>query len=220
LGPAPEKPYHPDVVHFNWRGLWDYGTGAMGDMGAHTFDAPVWALELGFPTKIQATSTSFNDEFLPIGESVTYEFAARGNMPPVKVTWQDGGLKWARPTQLEQGRGLRECLYVGDKGMIMHGTHGANPELIPNREFSTAQTLPRPSNIQVDFIEAIKAGRQAHNSFEFAAKVNEIMLLTNIALVSQRFNYTLEYDAENMKITNFPEANDYFHYEYRKGWSL
>ena len=220
LGPAPEKPYHPDVVHFNWRGLWDYGTGAMGDMGAHTFDSPVWALDLGFPTKIQATTTPFNDVFLPQGEHVTYEFAARGNMPPVKVTWSDGGLKPPRPAQLEHNRQLRECLYIGDKGMIMHGTHGADPQLIPERQFSTPKTLPRPSNIYVDFIEAIKEKRQAANNFEFASKVNEIMLLTNIAVVSQRLNITLEYDAVNMKITNLPEANDYFHYEYRKGWSL
>jgi len=220
LGPAPQKPYHPDVVHFNWRGLWDYGTGAMGDMGAHTFDSPVWALNLGLPTKIQATSTAFNDDFLPQGESVTYEFAARDNMPPVKVTWMDGGLKSARPAQLEPNRQLRECLYVGDRGMIMHGTHGANPELIPARDYSVPQTLPRPSNVYVDFIDAIKEGRQAANNFEFASRVNEIMLLTNIALVSQRINVTLEYDAANMRITNLPEANNFFHYEYRRGWSL
>ena len=220
LGPAPDKPYNPEVLHFNWRGMMDYGTGAMGDMGAHTFDAPVWALDLGLPTKIQATSTPFNSEFLPQGETVTYEFAARGNMPPVTVTWKDGGLKPSRPAQLEQNRQLRECLYVGDKGMIMHGTHGANPQLIPEREFSTPKTLPRPSSVYVDFIEAIKGRRQAANNFEVAAKVTEIMLLTNVAVVSQRLNVTLEYDAANMKITNLPEANDYFHYEYRRGWSL
>ena len=220
LGPAPEKPYHPDVVHFNWRGLWDYGTGAMGDMGAHTFDYPVWALDLDYPTKIQATSTTFNNEFLPIGENVTYEFAARGNMPPVKVTWTDGGLKPPRPEQLEPNRQLRECLYIGDRGMMMHGTSGAGPSLIPEREFSTPQTLPRPKNVYEDFIDAIKEKRRAANDFEFAAKVNEIMLLTNIAIVSQRINRTLEYDAANMRITNLPEANDYFHYEYRSGWSL
>ncbi|MDH6358083.1 Gfo/Idh/MocA family oxidoreductase [Parabacteroides sp. PF5-9] len=222
LGPAPEKPYHPDVVHFNWRGLWDYGTGAMGDMGAHTFDAPIWALNLGLPTKIQATSTPFNNDYLPQTESVTYEFPARGNMPPVKVTWSDGGVKPARPAALELDRQLREALYIGDKGMIMHGTHGAAPQLIPERPGFTepAKTLPRPKSVYVDFIEAIKEGRKAANDFEIAAKLNEIMLLTNIAVVSQRLNITLEYDAANMRITNCPEANDYFHYEYRKGWSL
>ena len=293
LGPAPDKPYNPEMLHFAWRGLWDYGTGAMGDMGAHTFDAPIWALNLGMPTKIQATSTPYNKDYLPQSECVTYEFPARGNMPPVKVTWSDGGIKPARPAELEPNRQLREALYIGDKGLIMHGTHGAEPQLIPerpgfvapektlkfpargnmppvkvtwsdggikparpaelepNRQLREAlyigdkglimhgthgaepqliperpgfvapeKTLKRPSNIYVDFIEAIKEGRKAANDFEVSAKLTEIMLLTNIAVAAQRLDLTLEYDAENMRITNCPEANDYFHYEYRKGWSL
>ena len=222
LGPAPEKPYSSQTTHFAWRGLWDYGTGAMGDMGAHTFDAPIWALNLGLPTRIQATSTPFNSEYLPQSESVTYWFPKRGTMPPVTVTWMDGGLKPARPEELETGRELREALYIGDKGMLMHGTHGAMPELIPEDPDFVApeKTLNRPSNIYVDFIEAIKEGRKAANDFSISSKLTEIMLLTNIAVVSQNLNMTLEYDAKNMKITNCPEANDYFHYEYRKGWSL
>lgn len=222
LGPAPEKPYHPDTTHFAWRGLWDYGTGAMGDMGAHTFDAPIWALELGMPTKIQATTSPYTDEYLPQTENVMYEFPARGDKPPIKVTWSDGGIKPFRPAELEAERQLREALYIGDKGMIMHGTHGAMPELIPeNPDFVPPEKwLKRPSNIYVDFIEAIKEGRNATNNFEIASKLTEIMLLTNIAVAAQQLNRTLEYDAENMKITNCDEANAYFHYEYRNGWNL
>ena len=222
LGPAPEKAYHPDTTHFAWRGLWDYGTGAMGDMGAHTFDAPIWALELGMPTKIQATTSPYTKEYLPQAENVMYEFAARGDKPPVKVTWSDGGIKPFRPAELEADRNLREALYIGDKGMLMHGTHGAMPELIPeNPGFSAPEKwLNRPSNVYVDFIEAIKEGRKAANDFEVASKLTEIMLLTNIAVAAQQVNKTLEYDAEHMKITNCEEANAYFHYEYRKGWKL
>jgi len=222
LGPAPEKPYHPDTTHFAWRGLWDYGTGAMGDMGAHTFDAPIWALELGMPSRIQATTSPYNKEYLPQAEVVQYEFAARGNRPPVKVFWNDGGVKPFRPAELEADRMLREALYIGDKGMLMHGTHGAMPELIPeNPDFvAPEKTMHRPSNVYVDFIEAIREGRKAANDFEVAAKLTEIMLLTNVAVASQKVNRTLEYDAENMKITNIPEASEYFHYEYREGWKL
>lgn len=222
LGPAPEKPYNPETTHFAWRGLWDYGTGAMGDMGAHTFDAPIWALDLGMPSKIQATTSPYTTEYLPQAESVQYEFPARGDKPPVKVTWSDGGIKPYRPAELEADRRLRECLYVGDKGLLMHGTHGAMPELIPeNPDYKAPEKwLPRPSSVYVDFIEAIKEGRKAHNDFEISAKLTEIMLLTNIAVASQQVNRTLEYDAENMKITNLEEANDYFHYEYRNGWKL
>jgi predicted dehydrogenase len=222
LGPAPEKPYSPETTHFAWRGLWDYGTGAMGDMGAHTFDAPIWALNLGMPTKIQATTSPYTNEYLPQAENVMYEFAARGDMPPVKVTWSDGGIKPFRPAELEADRRLREALYIGDKGMLMHGTHGAMPELIPEDPGFTApeKWLKRPNSVYVDFIEAIKEGRKAANDFEISSKLTEIMLLTNIAVAAQQVNKTLEYDAENMKITNCEEANNYFHYEYRKGWKL
>jgi len=117
---------------------------------------------------------------------------------------------------------LREALYIGDKGMLQHGTHGAMPELIPEDPGFVApeKTLNRPSNVYVDFIEAIKEGRMAANDFEVAAVLTEIMLLTNIAVASQQVNRTLEYDAENMRITNCDGANEYFHYEYRDGWKL
>ncbi|HOK27000.1 MAG TPA: Gfo/Idh/MocA family oxidoreductase [Bacteroidales bacterium] len=222
LGPAPQKPYHPDTVHFYWRGLWDYGTGAMGDMGAHIFDAPVWALNLGYPTKIHATSTPYNDEYLPLAEMVIYEFPARGYMPPVKVMWVDGGLRPPRPDTLEPGRAVRDAVYYGDKGIIMHGSHGAMPELVPaDPSFKGPEPwLPRTGNIFEDWIDAIKNNRKSCNDFSIAAKLTEIMLLTNIAVKMQRRNITLEYDAANMKITNLPEANELFHYEYRKGWSL
>jgi len=221
-GPAPEKPFNPETLHFNWRGLWDYGTGAMGDMGAHIFDAPTWALNLGYPTKIHATSTPYNKEYLPLGEMVTYEFAARGYMPPVKVTWCDGGLRPERPAGLEAGRAVMDVTYVGDKGFIMHGSHGANPELIPADPdyIGPDPWIPRTGNIFEDWIDAIKNGKKSSNDFSIAAKLTETMLLTNIAVLMQRSNITLEYDATNMKITNLPEANDHFHYEYRKGWEL
>ncbi len=222
LGPAPQKPYHPDVTHFNWRGLWDYGTGAMGDMGAHIFDAPVWALNLGLPVKVQATSTPYSSDFLPQGELVTYEFAARGTMPPVKVTWCDGGLRPPRPAALEPGQAIRDATYIGDKGIIMHASHGAVPVLVPaDPDFKGVEPwLPRTGNIYEDWIDAIKNGRKSSNDFSYASKVTEIMLLTNIAVLTQNSNTTLQYDAKNMKFTNLEEANKYFHYEYRKGWTL
>jgi len=222
LGPAPEKPYNPEVFHFNWRGLWDYGTGAMGDMGAHIFDAPIWALNLGMPTKIQATSSPYSTDYMPLCELVTYDFPARGYMPPMKVTWCDGGLRPPRPDVLEAGRAMRDATYYGDKGIIAHGSHGAIPELIPaDKEFKGPDPwLPRTGNIFEDWIDAIRNGKKSCNDFSIAAKLTEIMLLTNIAVKHQRANITLEYDAVNMKITNLPEANDMFHYEYRSGWSL
>ncbi|NLJ42773.1 MAG: Gfo/Idh/MocA family oxidoreductase [Bacteroidales bacterium] len=222
LGPAPNKPYNPDTLHFYWRGLWDYGTGAMGDMGAHIFDAPIWALNLGMPTKIQATSSPYSTDYMPLCEMVTYDFPARGYMPPVRVTWCDGGLRPPRPEQLEAGRAMKDATYYGDKGIITHASHGAMPELIPaNADFKGPDPwLPRTGNIFEDWIDAIKNGKKSCNDFSISSKLTEIMLLTNIAVLHQRANVTLEYDPVNMKITNLPEANDKFHYEYRTGWSL
>jgi predicted dehydrogenase len=222
LGPAPEKPYNPDAFHFNWRGLWDYGTGAMGDMGAHIFDAPIWALNLGMPTKIQATSSPYSTDYMPFCEMVTYDFPARGNMPAVRVYWVDGGLRPPRPEKMEAGRAMRDATYYGDKGMICHASHGAMPELIPaDANFKGPDpTIPRTGNIFEDWIGAIKDGKKSSNDFSISSKLTEIMLLTNIAVKNQRANITLEYDAANMKITNLPDANSLFHYEYRNGWTL
>jgi hypothetical protein len=222
LGPAPEKPFNPEAFHFNWRGLWDYGTGAMGDMGAHIFDAPIWALNLGMPIKIQATSSPYSTDYMPLCEMVTYEFPARGDMPAVKVTWTDGGLRPPRPEGLEAGRAMKDATYYGEKGIITHGSHGAMPEFIPaNENFKGPDAwIPRTANIFEDWIGAIKTGKKSCNDFSISSKVTEIMLLTNIAVKHQLSNITLEYDAANMKITNLPEANSLFHYEYRKGWSL
>jgi predicted dehydrogenase len=222
LGPAPQKPFNPEAYHFNWRGLWDYGTGAMGDMGAHIFDAPIWALNLGMPTKIQATSSPYSTDYMPLCEMVTYEFAARGDMPAVKVTWTDGGLRPPRPEGLEAGRAMKDATYYGEKGIITHASHGAMPEFIPaNKDFKGPDAwIPRTGNIFEDWIDAIKNGKKSCNDFSISSKLTEIMLLTNIAVLNQRKNITLEYDAVNMKITNIPEANNLFHYEYRNGWTL
>jgi predicted dehydrogenase len=227
LGPAPEKPYNQDIGHFVWRGLWDYGTGLMGDLGAHTLDAVVWALNLGYPSKIQATSTAYSSDYLPLAETVEYEFPERftqgvGYMPPVKVTWTDGGLKPPRPYNLEDGRPVQAVTYIGEKGIIMHESHGAMPELVPaNTDFKKpAPWLERTANNYEDWINSIKAGKKSHNDFSISARLAEIMLLTNIATRIQDSNKILEYDAANMRFTNAPEANNLFHYEYRKGWTL
>jgi predicted dehydrogenase len=224
LGPAPMKPYHPDICHFNWRGLRDYGTGAMGDMGAHILDAAVWALNLGLPTKIQASSTRYNDEFLPLAEMLTYEFAARGTMPPVKLTWVDGGLRPPRPAELEAGRSVQDAIYLGDRGAMMHRSHGAEPEIVPRPAMDAYEPpdpwIPRTGDIYEDFIDAIKNGRKSSNDFTVAAHLTEIMLLGNIAVQMAGRNTTLEYDGVRGEFTNLPEANDLLHYEYRAGWTL
>ncbi len=223
LGVAPVKPYHPEICHFNWRGLRDYGTGAMGDWGSHILDAPVWALELKYPTKIQASPTRFSDEFWPACEFITYEFPARGNNPPVTLTWFDGQLKPPRPDELEDRRNLDAVTYYGDKGVMMSGSRGSGSTLIPEAAMKDYKRpdpwIPRGTgNIQEDWIEAIRNGTKTSNDFEHSGNLGEIMALASVAVLASTYNTTLHYDGENMRFTNLPEANELLHYKYREGW--
>ncbi|MCU1293595.1 MAG: Oxidoreductase domain protein (Precursor), partial [Bryobacterales bacterium] len=131
LGPAPQRPYHPAYAPFKWRGWWDFGTGALGDIGCHTFDPIFRALKLGHPTSVEASSTRVNKETYPLSSMVTYHFPARGDMPPVKLCWYDGGMRPPRPEELEEGRemGATGAMLVGKQGKIL--TKKFRYELIP-----------------------------------------------------------------------------------------
>ena len=228
IGPAPWRYYHPAFHPFNWRGWWDFGTGALGDMGAHLMDQPYWALNLGQPKTIQASSTPFTKDSYPMAELVTYEFPARGKMPPVKLTWYDGGLMPLRPKGLEPGRMMGDedggVLFVGSKGMLLCGTYGKNPRLVPEKLMQDykrpEKTIPRSPGIYEEWIAAIKAGKKSTSDFEYSGALTETMLLGNIALRVMEFKTVLEWDAAKMKFPYFPEANPFLETEYRKGWSL
>jgi predicted dehydrogenase len=224
LGPAPEKAYNPDICHFNWRGLRDYGTGALGDMGAHIYDHAFWSLNLGIPTRIQASSSVYNDEYWPLAEMITYEFPARGYMPPVKITWVDGGLRAARPAEMDQGTRVNSGLLIGDKGVLMYGDYGSNPQLIPKKAMDgfvpPKPWLPRSPGIYAEWIDAIKNNKKSSTDFSYASKLVETMMLGNIAVLMANKNATLEYNPDKMEFTNLPEANAFLRYEYRKGWTL
>jgi len=228
LGPAPFRPYHPDYMPFRWRGWWDYGTGALGDMGAHLIDQPFWALKLGYPTTVQASSTRFTKDSYPVAEIVTYEFPARGKMPPVQLTWYDGGLMPPRPEVMEPGRKMGDdgggVLFIGSKGILMNSTYGRHPRLVPEtkmKEYKRPEkTIPRSPGIHAEWIEAIKAGKKSTTDFEYAAPLTEMMLLANIAVRMQEHYTKLQWDGEKMEFTNLPEANKYIHKDYRPGWSL
>ncbi|MGQ9671899.1 MAG: Gfo/Idh/MocA family protein [Candidatus Aminicenantales bacterium] len=228
LGPAPWRPYHPAYHPFVWRGWWDFGTGALGDMGAHLLDQPFWALDLGHPKTIQASSTKFTKDSYPLAEIVTYQFPARGKLPPVKLVWYDGGLLPPRPKELPDGRMMGDegggCLFIGKKGILMCGTYGENPRLIPEdlmRSYKRPdKTIPRSPGIHEEWIAAIKAGKKSTTDFEYSGKLTEIMLLGNIAVRMQAAKTVLEWDPEKMEFPNLPEANPFIHKEYRAGWFL
>ncbi len=227
LGPAPHRPYHSAYHPFRWRGWWNFGSGGLGDMGIHNL-APVFsALKLGAPTSVQACSTLFNDETLPLASTVHYDFPARNDMPAVKLHWYDGGMVPPAPDELDGGRELsREdgLIFVGDKGkMYVEGWGGHSPRLIPEAKMRDYQrppkTLPRSIGHHAEWIKACKEGTPTRSAFDsFAGPLTEAVLLGTVCV--RMGGKELLWDSANLKVTNLPEANEYLHYEYRPGWTL
>jgi predicted dehydrogenase len=223
LGVGPSVEYHPIYHPFNWRGWVDWGVGAIGDMGAHLIDHSMWALNLGFPSSVETISTPYNGSSYPLATQTFYDFPARGKMPPVKLTWYDGGLLPPKPEELgeeelNKGGG---ALLVGSKGKLLHDTYGENPRLLPKSlhdSFGTPpQKLPRipKEEHEINWVNAAKGKTEASCPFEYAAHLTEVMLLGVVAL---RTGKKIEYDSENMRITNIPRANDFLQRDYRTGW--
>jgi predicted dehydrogenase len=223
LGVGPEIPYHPIYHPFNWRGWTDWGVGAIGDMGAHLLDVSMWALNLGLPNTVQTVSTPFNGASYPSATLTFYEFPARGSMPPVKLTWYDGGLLPRKPEEMGEEELIKEggALLIGSKGKLMHDTYGAKPRLLPkslNDSFGQPpQKLARIEKEahEMNWVDAVKGKTTACCPFEYAAQLTEVMLL---GVVSLRTGKKIVYDSANMRVTNVPAANQYFSREYRKGW--
>jgi predicted dehydrogenase len=236
LGPAPSRPYNPVYHPFNWRAWLDFGTGALGDMACHVLDAAFWALKLESPISVEASHSYEvremwkrvdNKETYPTASVVRYQFPARGDMPPMKLTWYDGGLLPPRPDELEAGRPLEQdgsgTLIIGDKGIIKYGQYGDSPRIIPEAKMQAyklpPKTIPRVEvSHEKNWVEACKGGKPACSNFDYSGPLTEMVLLGCIAL---RFpGERLQWDAKNMKVTNSPGANIYVHPQYRAGWTL
>jgi predicted dehydrogenase len=233
LGPAAFRPYHPAYHPMKWRAWQDFGTGALGDMGCHIIDPAFWALELGPPSTVEATSTHHDPavaaETYPRACIVRYTFPARGNRPPVKLTWTDGRLLPPRPPDMEPDRKLpgSGALLIGEKGTILHGSHGADGvRLVPETRMQAytrpPQTLRRVTGShEGDWIRAIKEGTGAvppSSPFEYGGALTEMVLLGVLAI---RLKDTrLEWDSANLRFTNNEKANELLHIPYREGWTL
>jgi hypothetical protein len=225
LGPAPQRPYHPCYLPFTWRGWWDFGTGVLGDIGCHQFVSIFRALKLGYPTSVEACSSGVNSETAPLASIVRYDFPARGEMPPVKLTWYDGGLMPARPQEIEEGLRFGNAddnLFIGNKGKMLG--HRLLPEARSKDYGKPPKVLPRSPGHHREWINACKGGEPAGSNFDVAGPLTEVVLLGNIALRMDQQLYEkglkLYYDGPNMKVTNLPEANKYIQSEYRDGWTL
>jgi predicted dehydrogenase len=224
VGPAPMRPYHPDYAPFKWRGWWDFGTGALGDIGCHRFDPIFRDLKLRHPVSVEAASTLVNHETYPLGSMVTYEFGARGDLPPVTLTWYDGGLRPPRPVELD------DQVRLGDNGVIYVGDHGkiVNGQLFPlslrDAYERPEPTIPSSPGHYLEWIEACKGGPPAGSNFDWAGPLTEVVLMGNVALRpelrEQLDRQRLLWDAEAGEFSNLTEANEFLHRSYRAGWTL
>jgi len=240
IGPAPYRPYHPAYLPEKWRGWWDFGTGSLGDLGLHIMDPAFWALKLKYPESVEGNISTYwggfwkytepKNEMYPRSTIVRYKFPERDGLPPVELTWWDGGLMPPRPEELEEGRKMGDSdgglLFIGDKGKLMTGCYGENPRLIPEKAMRRynlpKETIERiPSGAgghERDWVRACKGGKPASSNFNYAGPFAEMVLMGNLAV---RFpNQKLLWDGPNMEITNNADANDYVKRDYRNGWSL
>ena len=223
IGPAPMRPYHPDYVPFKWRGWWDFGTGAIGDMACHNCDAAYWALQLAQPTSAQAETSGVNAETAPKWAIVRFEFPKRGKLPPVTLTWYEGGRKPSR--DLADGADLpaNGTLMVGNQGKILfRDWHPNNFRLLPEDKFKDyqgpPQSIPRaPDGPYKEWIAACKGGPRCLSNFDYAASLTEFVLLGNVAM---RAGKKIEWDSKKLRAKNCPEADQYVRREYRQGWTL
>jgi len=245
LGPAPSRPFHPAYLPFKWRGWWDFGTGALGDIGCHTMDSVFRALKLGAPLSVQASSTRVNEESFPLSSIVTYQFPARSAepqainrhvrglsgaaagaiaMPACQLIWYDGGLRPARPEGLPDGKqmGANGRLLIGDKGFILNNS--VFPEACAKAVADLPESIPASPGHHREWVEACKGGQPAGSNFDWAGPLAESVLIGNVALrVQLREELTLRrlnWDSAALRFTNLEDANKFVRREYRPGWTL
>ena len=222
LGPAPYRPYHPTYVPGNWRRWWDFGTGTLGDMGCHIIDPAWWALDLKYPTSIEAEPGDFSDETYPTKTIVKWEFPARGDQPAVTMRWYDGSNRPPRPKELDEGRKLpgQGGLYYGDEGVIL-APHGGGARLIPESRMkgfkAPEQMFERGINHWQEWIRACKGGPKSLSNFDYAGPLTEAILLGNVAA---KAGAKLEWNGEKLAVTNIRQANKHVRRKYRSGWTL
>jgi predicted dehydrogenase len=224
LGPAPQRPYNSAYAPFRWRGWWDFGTGSLGDMACHIMDPVFWALWLGHPTSIEAEGEQMTAESPPRRCTIHWQFPARGDLPPVRLTWYDGGRVPARElTEGEATGGDGGSLFVGTNGRKLMARHGGNLVLLPRDRFDNVQRpepfLRRPAGgHHGSWLRAIRdRSLTTGSNFAYAGPMTEAILLGNVAL---RAGQRIEWDATRLRVTNVAAANQYVRREYRTGWTL
>lgn len=227
LGPAPWRPYDDCYVPFRWRGWWDFGTGALGDMGCHIMDMPYWALDLKYPTRVEAESSGNTDQTGPDSAVVTYHFPPGEYSTELTFSWHDGGRMPSH--HVIEGAGLTtpevakkfDLVMIGTKGKLFFKRSNTNWVTCPTtliEDFAPPEpTIRRVANEDVEWIGACRGGPPALSNFEIAGPFTETVLLGNLAV---RLGQPIEWDGPNMKAVGCPEADPLIRRQYRKGWEL
>lgn len=224
LGPAQEMAYDPAFHPFTWRGWVPFGTGALGDIAAHSMAFPFTALDLDAPTTVQTRSTAFNGHSYPLATTSFYEFPARGARPALKMFWYDGGLKPPHPVGLPDDELLESngTMYVGSDGILIF--QDDRLRFLPDELDKNRPDVPRlfdrikGESHEMNWVRAVRGEEEATSPFSFAAPLTETVLLGVVSL--RAGNRKLQWDADNLRVINLPEANQYLRREPRKGWEL
>ncbi|MBD3267140.1 gfo/Idh/MocA family oxidoreductase, partial [bacterium] len=237
LGPAPYRPYNTGYVPFKWRGWWDFGCGALGDMGCHILNPVAKSLLLKYPISIECIhQKNGNQQTFPTESIIRYRFPQRGNFDPVVVYWYDGKLKPDMPSwvtdDIKWAKNACGSIFIGDKGIIEIPQNGGVVHVILDGK--KVKDYPKPRKIlprlpqakdggsdrthKLDWIHSIKTGGKAGSNFDHAGPLTEWVVMGNISLLfpGQR----LDWDADNLRFTNESKANQYVKKDYRKGWEL
>jgi predicted dehydrogenase len=225
IGAAKERPYHKVYHPHDWRAFFDFGTGALGDMAIHNLDPAWYALDLGAPIATSAESGPLGADSYPAWQIITYEFAAMGNRPALKLKWYDGGKMPEAPEHLEGKYKLKDngIMFVGDKGTMVCGGWSGAPGLFPvarRRDFELPKpTIPRSIGHRQEWMKACKEGKpaDAKAGFWYSGAFTEALLVGNLAT---RLQKRIEWDAVNLRATNAPEAEPLVRKTYRKAFEL
>ncbi len=229
LGPAPARPYHPAYQPFKWRGWWDFGTGALGDMACHTLNMSFMALNLRDPTSVVAETTGHNKETYPAASKINFEFPAIGDRPAVKMIWYDGGNKPSADL-FHNGVPKTGALVVGDKGSFLspgdYGSDASKSGVISNGEFTPLRSIKDPEveypvspGHFKEWVAAIEGGTPSLSNFpNYSGPLTETILLGNLAVWAD--GKKIEWDAKNLVAANAPEVAHIVKPEYRDGYTM
>jgi len=231
LGAGAMRPYNEAYLPFNWRGWWDFGCGAIGDMACHIMDPAFWSLKLyeaaSYTVEV-VSQEGMTPLSPPLKSVIKYEFPARGSMPPAKVFWYDGGNLPQRPEAIPADQNLGDgdngSLFIGSNGYLTAGEYGGKARLVPDASMASYvkpdPTIPRiqREDPYLNWLECIRSGEQAASNFSYAGPLTEVANMGNVAL--HAIGKILEIDVKSLKIVNDDAANQLLTKEYRKGWEL